>query len=444
MKTYTLLALTLLFSRSSFATSFDLEAVGNQPLYQTDVTSEVYQHSHHDNLRDVTIRNADGELLPYTLMTYEEIHPTQFVGETKPLVIFPLQAGAAGSAESININVAKTAGNTTLNVSSNQLPQAIGGYLFDLGKVHPAVKKLKVDWQGAETKMISMEAYSSSDLKSWSNIGQSVVFKSTVAGQTILQNTIDLYAITQDRYLQIRPKQVNDASFKLTSVSIEYRKPQENQEVNLWQPLKLLNRAEASNGDIHIDFESTGRYPASYLRITLPQQNTITNVQILTRNQADAPWVGLTQAPLYRVDEQGRDTVNPDIKINTTASHYWRLTFSQHSGGIGADNPMLSLGWLPQTIIWNARGKPPYVLAVGETAETSALVSIANLIPNSPLEKIDTLPVANIGAMHVGESVTNPWEDSVDRKRWLLWVGLVLGVLVLAGMAYSLVRASRK
>jgi hypothetical protein len=136
--------------------------------------------------------------------------------------------------------------------------------------------------------------------------------------------------------------------------------------------------------------------------------------------------------------------VNPDIKINTTASHYWRLTFSQHSGGIGADNPMLSLGWLPQTIIWNARGKPPYVLAVGETAETSALVNIANLIPNNPLAKIDTLPIANIGAMHVGDPAINPWEGAPDRKRWLLWIGLVLGVLVLAGMAYSLVRASRK
>lgn len=285
MKIYTLLVLALLSSGHSFAASFDLEALGNQPLYQTDITPEVYQHSHRDNLLDITIRNADGESLPYTLMTYEEAHPAQVVEEAKPLVIFPLQTDTAKSAESINIHVAKSAEKTTLNVSSNQLSQTHGGYLFDLGKDHAVVKKLKVDWLGADNKMISMEAYSSSDLKSWSNIGQSVVFKSTVAGQTILQNTVDLYAITQDRYLQIRPQEVNDVSFKLTSVSVEYSKLQENPQVNLWQALNVLKREQTNNGDISVEFESRGRYPASYLRITLPQQNTITNVQIFTRKR---------------------------------------------------------------------------------------------------------------------------------------------------------------
>lgn len=444
MKLYNLLILALLSSNCSFAASFDLEALGDQPLYQTDITPEVYQYSHQDNLLDITIRNADGESLPYTLMQYEEAHPTQLVEETKPLVIFPLQTGTAKPAESINIHVAKGAEKTTLNISSNPLSQTHGSYLFDLGKDHPIVKKLKVDWLGADNKMISMEAYSSSDLKNWSNIGQSVVFKSTVAGQTILQNTIDLYAITQDRYLQIRPQEVDDASFKLSSVSVEYSKLQENQQVNLWQTLNVLKREQASNGDINIEFESMGRYPASYLRITLPQQNTITNVKILTRNQADASWVGLTSAPLYRVNERGRDTVNPDIKINATAARYWRLTFSQSAGGIGADNPTLSLGWLPQTIVWNARGKAPYMLMVGETSEPSTRVSLVNLLPSHQLGKKDTLPFASIGAMHTDESASNPWIDSPDRKRWLLWAGLVLGVLVLAGMAYSLVRASRK
>lgn len=443
MKIYTLLVLALLPSGHSFAASFDLEALGNQPLYQTDITPEVYQHSHRDNLLDITIRNADGESLPYTLTDYEEMHPTQFVGETKPLLIFPLQTGAAKSAQSINIHVANSAEKTMLNVSSSQLSQAHGGYLFDLGKDHPIVKKLKVEWLGADNKMISMEAYSSSDLKNWSNIGQSVVFKSTVAGQTILQDTIDLYAITHDRYLQIRPQEVDDASFKLSSVSVEYSKLQENQQVNLWQTLNVLKREQANNGDISIEFESMGRYPASYLRIALPQQNTITNVQISTRNQADASWVGLIDAPLYRVNERGRDTVNPDIKIKTTTARYWRLTFSQSAGGIGLDNPTLSLGWLPQTIVWNARGKVPYVLMVGDAAENSARVNLANLLPSSQLEKKDMLPFASIGAMHAGESVISPWIDAPDRKRWLLWTGLVLGVLVLAGMAYSLVRTSR-
>jgi hypothetical protein len=295
--------------------------------------------------------NAAGEQVPYAILPYEVLNPTKPSEESKPLKIFSMQNGVKSANNQINIDF-NQGGNTSINLTNNQASQQPKiAYLFDLGKKHPMLKKIKVDWQGADGKLIAMQAFTSNNLKDWTNIGQSVLFKNTSDGQTILQNTIELYAFTEERYLQIRPSEIDDADFKLISVSAEYSKAQNEILPQLWQTLSLINRKQAQNGIINIDFESDARYPANYLRIDLPQLNTITNVKVLTRNQTDAPWEPVINSPIYRVNKQGRDTVNPDIKINPKVARFWRLEFNQSNGGIGAENPTFTIGWLTETVI---------------------------------------------------------------------------------------------
>jgi hypothetical protein len=445
MRVLLFLILSALTATNAQAATFNFDTTGSEPLYQTSLTKEVYQASRRDDLQDLTIHNATGEQLPYALIPYEVLHPTQMVEESKPLVIFPMQKAGSQPINDINIHLEQSTGKTTIDVNGNhkQLAQKTA-YLFDLGKDHPTLKKLKVDWQGEEGKLIAVEAFSSNNLKDWSNIGQSVLFKSVSAGQTILQNTIELYAFTQDRYLQLRPADVSGLDFKLTAVSTEYSKVQSLPLPQLWQTLVLLKREHASNDIINIDFESPARYPASYLRINLPQQNTITSVQVLTRNQSDAPWAMLINAPLYRVNKQGRDTVNPDIKLNPKVARYWRLQFNQANGGIGSENPALSVGWLAKTVVWNARGKAPYTLQIGKSSGTVNATLISNLIPDYSAEKIDALPVANLNLINNStETAQSSWITAPDYKSWLLWAGLALGVLLLAAMAYSLLKTER-
>ncbi len=445
MKVLIFFILSTFVAANTLAASFSFDAAGSEPLYQTTLTKEVYQASHSDDLQDITIHNVAGEKLPYALLPYEVLHPAQIVEESKPLVIFPMLESAPIPTGDINIHLEQRTDKTTIDVATNheQLPQKTA-YLFDLGKEHPTLKRLTVDWQGAEGKLIAVEVFSSNNLKDWSNIGQSVLFRSTSASQTILQNTIELYAFTQDRYLQIRPAEMSDVDFKLTAVSTEYSKMQNSPLPQLWQSLILLNRTQTSNGIINIDFESPARYPASYLRINLPQQNTITSVQVLTRNQSDAPWVMLVNAPLYRLNKQGRDTVNPDIKLNPKVARYWRLQFNQNYGGIGSENPSLSVGWLAKTVVWNARGKAPYTLQIGESSGAENAISISNLIPDYRPKKIAALPTANLNLINnTTEIAQNPWISAPDYKRWLLWTGLALGVLLLAAMAYSLLKTER-
>ena len=427
------------------ATSFALNVNGNEPLYQTVLTPEIYQSSREKNLKDLAIYNADGEPLAYALMPFERMFPKEMIEEIRPLVIFPMQESIGKSNDDINIRLENNANNTKVDVIANSTSQQqTPTYLFDLGKQHPILKKLNLEWQGAEGKLISVQAFTSDNLKNWTNIGQSVIFKSAVDGHSILQNSVALYAFTPDQYLKIVANDIAKEDFKLISVNTEYSKVQDTPLSQIWQSPILLKREKTNNGEINIDFEALGRYPVSYLRISLPQQNTITQVNVLTRNKPDEPWEVLTHSPLFRLNKEGRDTVNPDIKINTKEARFWRLRFNEKAGGIGLDNPRLEVGWQPQTVVWNARGKSPYRMVVGEGVSDVSAVSIASLIPNTQLQQANALPVADIGLKPKGEVATNPWVDTPDYKRWVLWGGLFLGVLALALMAYSLVKNNPK
>lgn len=425
------------------AASFTLSANGNEPIYQSVITPAIYQNSREKHLQDLAIYNAEGEPLPYAIANYEMMYPKKVIAETKPLLIFPMQESAINFGKDINISLENKTNSTKVDVTTKPTQQQQPAYLFDLGKQHPILKKINLEWQGAEGKLISVQAFTSDDLKHWTNIGQSVIFKSLVDGHAILQNSVELYAFTPDQYLKIIASDVAKEDFKLISVNTEYSKLQDTPLSQLWQPLVLLKREKNKNNEINIDFESSGRYPVSYLRISLPQQNTITQVNVLTRNQPDAPWEVTTHSPLYRLNKEGRDTVNPDIKINPREARFWRLQFNEKNGGIGLENPRLEVGWQPQTVVWNARGKSPYSMVVGEGGDVSA-VSMASLIPNNQLRQLNTLPVADISFNSTGELAANPWVDAQDYKRWVLWAGLFLGVLALAAMSYSLLKNNPK
>mgnify|MGYP002655046581 CR=1 FL=1 len=169
-------------------------------------------------------------------------------------------------------------------------------------------------------------------------------------------------------------------------------------------------------------------------------------MQVLTRNLTDSPWDHVINVPIYRFNKQGRDTVNPVIKINPKVARFWRLQFDQSNGGIGSENPSLKVGWLANTVIWNARGKAPFTLHIGDNASTTNAVSVSNLIPDYTLEKIKAIPIANLSLVNNDptEKNVNPWVAAPDYKRWLLWAGLALGVFLLVGMAYSLLKNQHK
>jgi hypothetical protein len=441
MKLFLTLISFVILSFSAQAASFKLETSGSEPLYQTTLTKEVYQYSSKNDLNDLTIINATGESVPYALLAYEDIHPHQVTEKSEPLVIFPMLKDALNPS-GVNIQLNNHGTDTRVNVTSEDTKAvAKTYYLFDLGKKHAAFKKLILDWQGQEGKLITVDVLMSNNLKDWSLAGQGTILKVSTNEQAIIQNSIMLDNVMTSRYLQILPKDSTD-EFKLTSVNVEFNQEHAITQSKLWQEVTFLNRQQ-SNTETHIDFSSPSKLPATLLKISLPQKNTITQAAVFTRDNKEQPWRRITIASLYRLNKKGEDYLNQAINIPPTTARYWRLSFNQASGGIGKDNPTLSLGWLPETIVWNARGSGPFNLQVGETNNNTNHVPIAQLIKPYDTKKVGQLPKANLSLASSVQQF-NAWDSPPDYKRFWLWGGLALGVLALVLMAYSLLKNNAK
>lgn len=458
MKNANLIITSLLFTLSlpAAAARFKLDANGNDPFYQTSISKEVYQYTHSSTLQDLTINNASGEQVPYALIPYEDLYPQSSTHlNRKPLIIFPIKENVLNNPNELRIHLQKNAGNTSVDIISSDSETDAGKkpnsiYLLDAGKKHAPLETISVDWQGVDGKLLTLEVLTSDDLQSWSHAGNAILLKTSNDHSSILQNTISLDSPTEVRYLQIRTTEPNSTNFNLTKADAVYSKVQNITPKLVLQDIQFLERSEdTKNGLVNIDFESAGHFPASYLQIKLPQNNTITNAMIQVRNNANEPWQYLTTASVYRLMQQGKTFTNPDVVLSPTVARYWRLQFNLSSGGIGAENPSLSLGWLPSTVIWNARGQTPFTLHVGEKSNIVNKVSIASLIPDYKIEKIRALANSSLTLEvsandTVTEKVVNTWVAPIDYKRWLLWGGLFLGVLLLAGMALSLLKTDTK
>lgn len=442
-------------SNLAVAANFKLEASGSEPLYQSTLPKAVYQYSKNENLQDLAIINASGEQVPYALLQYQELHPQSVTTQdTKALTFFPLKESSLNNPGELTVQIDKIANDsTTVNISTKSFnitphDKSTSGkniYLVDAGKKHAPLQTISVNWQGSADVLLSLDVLASDDLKNWSTIGHGVLLKTSAEGKALRQDTVNFDSATEARYLQIRG--TDNATFYVSGINAIYSNTRSVTPALLWQELQFSTREnDSKNGLVNLDFESLGRLPASHLRVHLPQNNTITSANILVRNKSDAPWQILSTSSLYRMDKAGKTYTSPDIVLSSSygqAWRFWRLQFNQANGGIGTENPSLSLGWLPQTVVWNARGQAPFHLQVGENQNISNTVAIESLIPDYKIEKVLQLPVANIVQTQDAAPATSNWTSAPDYKTWALWGGLFLGVLLLAGMAYSLVKSGK-
>ena len=460
MKIITSLIVILLTAHPAMAASYKLDIKDNKPFYQTNIPLDIYKQTHSSNLQDLTITNATGEQVPYALMPYEELHPeTTNRKETINLQFAPIKINALQNSNNMQLALEKSAAATSINITTYDTKPGDATsatstvFLIDLGTKYPPINELLVDWQGGENTLHNIQVLTSADLKNWVFAGDATLVNSTSAN-AISQHAIKLNnnwnSSNNARYLQIRPSDDNDTgSITITQVQARYDILQTVEATALWQAPRFIAReSDDKAGLINIDFESFGHYPASRLKVWLPQANTITYATIFVRNATNQPWKQLAYRELHRHKES--EPFSSISNMPAIDARYWRLQFNQAQGGIGAETPALHLGWLAPTVVWNARGQAPFTLAVGENPNIVNTIPISSMLPKYDAQTINKLPVANLiianQAMQDASTTqaASTWVAPRDYKTWLLWGGLALGVLLLAGMAYSLLKSERK
>ena len=184
-------------------------------------------------------------------------------------------------------------------------------------------------------------------------------------------------------------------------------------------------------------YDLGGQFPVERVRFALPQQNTIARVELLSRPDPHRDWQFVTSSVIYRLMQQGHQVSSPDLAVATNTNRYWLVRADQKGGGLGSGLPRLSAGWVPQKLVFAARGKGPFQIAYGSSKVQPAAYPIDTVVPGwrsdqpPKLAHAEPLPERLLGG---AAALHRP----VNYRVFGLWGALVLGVLLLGWMAWRL------
>ncbi len=419
-----------------FAFGLPLQTPGGEALYRVEVPPPVYQGSVRPDLGDVRVFNGAGEVVPHARQPREAAATRQEA--PIPLPIFSLRATPAQTVEGMRLRVSRRSNGTIIDVATEGRPPTAGkvvAYLLDASQTSSPLKSLDLDWQDPDGGFFGhARIEASEDLVQWTTlVAYAPLVRMESGGQRLERRTIDL-PTGKRKYLRVSWP-AGRTVLALTAAKA-FPAGETLEPARTWK--EVAGKPVAGKaGEYEVD--SGGQFPADRLRVLLPQQNTVATLQVITRTSATEEWRFVARAAVYRLHQTDREVTNPDLEISPTRTRYWLVRVDPRGGGVGQGELRLAFGWVPEQLVFAARGGGPFLLAYGRRGAEPAVHPIETLVPGYRSDRVLKVAVAQAGQeRELGGP--NRLKEAVDYTRWLLWGGLILGVLVLAGMAYRLWR----
>ena len=411
--------------------------------YRFTVPAAVYRGAGRRDLGDLRIFNGSAEPVPYAFAPRETQPPAPAL---QAVNLFPLYGDREKGIGATDVRVERTQHGTVVNVSvADAVPPArrrLLGYLLDASEVKAPQEALLLGWQAREGFSGYARVEGSEDLKSWNPLATSApVLLLEHAGARLERNRVELSG-TRAKYLRVSFDGVAP-DFQLKQVRVELRS-QKAEPAREW----VSQRAAPGKLPGELVVDTQGHFPVDRLKLSLPQANTVAQIELSTRERAEDPWRHAGSATAYRLTRTGGELTNPDVHVAVNSERYWRILVDQKGGGFGAGEVTLELGWLPHEVLFAARGAGPFTLAYGHKLAKPGAAPLAAVLPQD--EKLAAGPARVGEATGSAPPQVSLFSDPVrfisglsenrEIKKWTLWVVLLAGVLALGWMAHRLLR----
>ncbi len=412
--------------------------------YRVSLDETVYRQLRDPQLRDLVVLNRDGTAVPTALFAPDAplAKPAQRV--VVPWFALPAppaeggvqgwelvsQADADGRLSHVE---ARITSQTAATLPRNAL-------LVDVSRVREAIVALELQWQPVEALDLGYRVEASDDLEHWQPLAtRGRMIDLQREGRRLLHRRIELYGLLphyqKARYLRLTPDR-SDQPVAITGVSVELAAARAAP-VPMW--IELAGQRSGSDPARTFEYELDGRFPVQQVDVALAGNHAV-EWRLESREDADAPW-RLRAGPwmAYRVDAAGSGSRSPARALGEAVrDRHWRLRANTDV----PDAPTLRLGYRPEAVVFLAQGTAPYMLAAGSARAQRADAPIPQLIAElRSLRGADWQPSpAYLGAPKAlaGDAALQPQRDWTS---WLLWIVLVLGAVIVAGFAFSLLRS---
>lgn len=415
-----------------------IEGAGEDSHYRFALPPDAYRGVTRPDLGDVRVFNGAGEPVPYAFVPPRPATLDPALRGTK---LFPLRGEEAKGLDGVNIRVRQGRDGTTIDVSSTpgggKAARKLLGYLVDASALKTPLEALVLDWQSREGFTGTARVEASEDLRSWRPVASAPVLFLEHAGHRLERNRVELHG-ARAKYLRLSFTGV-PAGFALRGARAELR-PERVEPERQW--LTLAGKP-VDNRPGEYEFDAGGHFPVDRVRFVLPQVNTVAQAQLFSRNRSEDAWRLAASGTLYRLRRNGAEVTNADLSVAPGGGRRWLLRVDPRGGGLGGGEVKLEIGWVPHEVVFAARGTGPFSLAWGLKVAKPGALPISAVLPEYKEGEALKLKVASLAApapQAPSGSTFSDYVQSGEAKKWALWAALVAGVLLVAGMAFALLR----
>ncbi len=439
-------------SPASFAYGVAIRADGGEALYRLELPRAVYRGSVRGDLGDLRVFNGAAEVVPHAFRPRATTETQK--REPVALPFFPLYGEGAKQLDGLSLSVQRLPSGTIIKLDQPggaQASKKLLAYLVDATAMRDPVRALELEVKSSAAYAANVSLEASDDLSSWRTVAAQAPLLSLQHGGAKLEQRRIEFASSKPKYLRISWTGM-PAGAELGALRAEPGEARIDV-ARQWETVAGRSVADKT-GDYAFDTQAV--FPVDRVRFELPQANTLVQVQLFSRARSDTAWRPVSRGTAYRLRRDGAEVSNPDIAISENADRYWLLRVDQKGGGLGGGEPKLLLGWIPNEIVFVARGDPPFTLAYGSRDAKPSAYAIESLVPgyrrdadlDAKVANTEQNPAASVKSAEADAPTVlggqRALEERIDIKQWTLWAALVLGVAFLGWMAWRLLKQMDK
>ena len=427
-----------------FAFGLPLETTAEGAIFEVPLPLDLYRGLAGNDVTDLCVFNGHGEVVPYAVKQAPD-HAAS-TSAPFPLPLFPIPSEPGRQTGDIRVMVQRDAAGAVVRLETSERTtvqitgqSSTADYLIDGTSLKKPVKALEFDWTApAEGFVGSLIVEGSNDLEHWSTVVQGSVLASLQYGEYRLEQKRIEFRPVECRYLRLR-RSATLNRVQIVGVSAE-RVEDPAEPPRQWASVGTTAKGGESGEYL---FEAPGPLPVDRIRIRLPQKNTLAAAELFSRIDAKTPWTRRSTGLVYQLHLEGGDMVSSDFTVSPLAGRSWMLRVRQSGGGLGQGSPEIDLGWIPQNLLFVARGEGPFLLAYGNARHRMDNTRVDDLLAGLTLERHGAISAkpAQFGAQIVLGGETRREAPLVtDTRKYILWAALILAVAALAWMSLRLFR----
>lgn len=417
-----------------WAAAFAIEAPPSAPVFVLELTPEVYATLSRSDLGDLAMVDAQGQPVAFAIERLPE--PAAEAPDVRPVAApIPVRTEGRAGAVDLALHVRRAADGSieTFDLQSRNVANGPGvEWLVDLGEAaRDGIDGLRLVVDPGITDLrLRVDVHASDDLVAWRPVAAGLPILRAREGETMIERLDLALPRTVARYLALTPRGgALPASLRLSALRHRLPAPSATRYFLI----------EASGGSNEApEYALPGRLPVHDVALTWDEGEGPAVRTFRIEQHAANGWRAVAGGTAWRFAIEGDVLRSRPVPADFSAEGPLRLSLAP-----SADRaPRLVLGYRPHRLVVLASGEPPFKLLAGSAVAGGRPASIAEALDavRSRHPAGWTPPEARLGRPEVmagAAALVAP----IDPGRIVLWLVLGLGVVIVGGMAWYLLRS---